>query len=155
MLTKPFQKILVGIDGSDKSVEAADYSLLIAKNTNAQLIILNVLETEPWYYGKNAYEWASPDELNKVYEKEKAKIQKILDNIQEKAKTVGIESKTKILMIPRTEDTVKPILKYAEDEEIDLIVVGTRGRTGIKKMLLGSVASGVVTYAHCPVIVVK
>ena len=155
MLTKPFQKILVGIDGSDKSVEAPDYSLLIAKNTNAQLIILNVLETEPWYYGKNAYEWASPDELNKVYEKEKAKIQKILDNIQEKAKTVGIESKTKILMIPRTEDTVKPILKYAEDEEIDLIVVGTRGRTGIKKMLLGSVASGVVTYAHCPVIVVK
>ena len=155
MLTKPFQKILVGIDGSDKSVEAADYSLLIAKNTNAQLIILNVLETEPWYYGKNAYEWASPDELNKVYEKEKAKIQKILDNIQEKAKTVGIDSKTKILMIPRTEGTVKPILKYAEDEEIDLIVVGTRGRTGIKKMLLGSVASGVVTYAHCPVIVVK
>ena len=58
-------------------------------------------------------------------------------------------------MIPRTEGTVKPILKYAEDEEIDLIVVGTRGRTGIKKMLLGSVASGVVTYAHCPVIVVK
>lgn len=155
MLTKPFQKILVGIDGSDKSVEAADYSLSIAKNMNAQLIILNVLETEPWDYGKKAYEWASPDELNKVYEKEKAKIQKILDNIQEKAKTVGIESKTKVLMIPRTEDTVKPILKYAEDEEIDLIVVGTRGRTGIKKMLLGSVASGVVTYAHCPVIVVK
>lgn len=155
MLIKPFQKILVGIDGSDKSLEAADYSISITKNTNAQLIILNVLETEPWYYGKNAYEWASPDELNKVYEKEKAKIQKILDNIQEKAKTVGIESKTKILMIPRTEDTVKPILKYAEDEEIDLIVVGTRGRTGIKKMLLGSVASGVVTYAHCPVIVVK
>ena len=87
--------------------------------------------------------------------RKRAKIQKILDNIQEKAKTVGIESKTKILMIPRTEDTVKPILKYAEDEEIDLIVVGTRGRTGIKKMLLGSVASGVVTYAHCPVIVVK
>ena len=44
MLTKPFQKILVGIDGSDKSVEAADYSLSIAKNTNAQLIILNVPE---------------------------------------------------------------------------------------------------------------
>ena len=52
MLTKPFQKILVGIDGSDKSVEAADYSLSIAKNTNAQLIILNVLETEPWYVWK-------------------------------------------------------------------------------------------------------
>ena len=49
MLIKPFQKILVGIDGSDKSLEAADYSISITKNTNAQLIILNVLETEPWY----------------------------------------------------------------------------------------------------------
>ena len=155
MLTKRFQKILVCIDGSDKSLEAADYSISIAKNMNAQLIILNILETEPWLYGKNAYEWASPEELNKVYENEKAKIQKILDDIKEKAKTVGIESKTKVLMIPRTEGTIKPILKYAEDEEIDLIVVGTRGRTGIKKMLLGSVASGVVTYAHCPVIIVK
>ena len=88
-------------------------------------------------YGKKAYEWASPGELNKVYEKERAKIQKKLDNIQEKAKTVGIESKTKILMIPRTEGPVKPMLKCAEDEEIDLIVVGTRGRTRIKKMLPG------------------
>lgn len=50
---------------------------------------------------------------------------------------------------------MKHIVKYAEEKEIDLIVVGTRGRTGIKKILLGSVASGVVTYAHCPVIVVK
>jgi nucleotide-binding universal stress UspA family protein len=155
MLTKPFQKILVGIDGSDKSLEAADYSITLAKNMGAQLIILNVLETEPWYYGEKAYEWASPEELDKVYESEKTKIQKILDDIKQKAKLASIPSKTEILMIPRTEDAVKPIVKYAEDKEIDLIVVGTRGRTGIKKMLLGSVASGVVTYAHCPVIVVK
>jgi nucleotide-binding universal stress UspA family protein len=155
MLTKPFQKILVGIDGSDKSLEAADYSITLAKNMGAQLIILNVLETEPWYYGEKTYEWASPEELDKVYESEKTKIQKILDDIKQKAKLASILSKTEILMIPRTEGAVKPIVKYAEDKEIDLIVVGTRGRTGIKKMLLGSVASGVVTYAHCPVIVVK
>jgi nucleotide-binding universal stress UspA family protein len=155
MLTKPFQKILVGVDASDKSIEAADYSISIAKNMNAQLIILSVLETEPWYHGDKAYEWASSEKLNKVYEDEKAKIQKILDDIKQKAKLASILSKTEILMIPRTEATVKPILKYAEDKEIDLIVVGTRGRTGIKKMLLGSIASGVVTYAHCPVIVVK
>lgn len=155
MLTKPFQKILVGVDGSDKSLEAADYSITLAKNMATQLIILNVLETEPWYYGEKAYEWASPEELDKVYEIEKAKIQKILNKIKENAKTAGIESITKVLMIPRTDGIVKSILKYAEDEEIDLIVVGTRGRTGIKRMLLGSVASGVVTYAHCPVIIVK
>jgi Universal stress protein family len=47
------------------------------------------------------------------------------------------------------------IVDYAEDKGIDLIVIGTRGKSGFKKMLLGSVASKVVTYAHCPVLVVK
>jgi nucleotide-binding universal stress UspA family protein len=47
------------------------------------------------------------------------------------------------------------IVDYAERESVDLIVIGTRGRTGFKKMLLGSVASDVVIYAHCPVMVVK
>ncbi len=49
----------------------------------------------------------------------------------------------------------KEISEYAEDHKIDLIVVGTRGMTGIKKMLLGSTASDIVTYAHCPVLVIK
>ena len=47
------------------------------------------------------------------------------------------------------------ILEYVEKEDIALIVIGTRGRTGLGKLLLGSVASGVVTYSHCPVLVVK
>ena len=51
--------------------------------------------------------------------------------------------------------TVDSILDYAEEKDIDLIVVGTRGHSGIKKLLLGSTASGIVTYASCPVTVVK
>jgi nucleotide-binding universal stress UspA family protein len=47
------------------------------------------------------------------------------------------------------------IIQYAEKESIDLIVIGTRGRSGMKKLLLGSTASGVVTYSHCPVLVTK
>jgi nucleotide-binding universal stress UspA family protein len=47
------------------------------------------------------------------------------------------------------------ILEYAEEQKIDLIVVGTRGRKGFKQLLLGSIASPIVTYAHCPVMVVK
>ena len=47
------------------------------------------------------------------------------------------------------------IIQYAQQKSIDLIVLGTRGRSGIKKLLLGSTASGVVTYANCPVLVTK
>jgi nucleotide-binding universal stress UspA family protein len=50
---------------------------------------------------------------------------------------------------------VGEIVNYAENNHIDLIVTGSRGRTGFKKVLLGSVASGIVTYAHCPVLVIK
>lgn len=47
------------------------------------------------------------------------------------------------------------IVNYAENMNVELIVVGTRGRSGLKRLLLGSVASDVATYVHCPVLVVK
>ena len=47
------------------------------------------------------------------------------------------------------------IINYAESEGVDLIVMGTRGRSGFKRILLGSVASGVLSYAHCPVLTVR
>lgn len=47
------------------------------------------------------------------------------------------------------------IVDYAEEKNFKLIVIGTRGKSGFKKLLLGSVASSVITYAHCPVLVVK
>ena len=47
------------------------------------------------------------------------------------------------------------ILNYAESENVDLIVMGTRGRSGFRRVLLGSVASAVLSYARCPVMIVR
>jgi nucleotide-binding universal stress UspA family protein len=47
------------------------------------------------------------------------------------------------------------IIKYAENENVDLIVMGSKGRSGIKRTLLGSVASAVLSYARCPVLIVR
>ncbi|MGA9844689.1 MAG: universal stress protein [Nitrososphaeraceae archaeon] len=148
--------MLVTVDGSDKSLEAADYALTMASMMEqVELIVLNVLDTQPWYYGESAYGWATEDVLRKVYADERRERQNMLDKIKEKAEKVNIQLKTEILMSPHTTNTAAAIVNYAEKEHIDLIVIGTRGRTGITRMLLGSVANGVVTYAHCPVLVVK
>ena len=47
------------------------------------------------------------------------------------------------------------IIDYASDKSIDLVIVGTKGRTGLKRLLLGSVAQGVVQHTHCPVLLVR
>ena len=47
------------------------------------------------------------------------------------------------------------IIDYATSRDVDLIVIGTRGRTGLKRFLMGSVAYGVVQHAHCPVLLVR
>ena len=62
---------------------------------------------------------------------------------------------SKILIATDGSDASMDAADYAEDKDVDLIVVGTRGRSGFKKLLLGGVATNVVTYAHCPVMVVR
>jgi nucleotide-binding universal stress UspA family protein len=59
------------------------------------------------------------------------------------------------IIIASTEWIAAEIVDYAQHKNVDLIVLGTKGRSSFKKLLLGSVASEVVTYAHCPVLVVK
>jgi nucleotide-binding universal stress UspA family protein len=58
-------------------------------------------------------------------------------------------------MVASPTAVVPAVVDYAEKNKVDLIVTGTKGRSGLTKLLLGSVASGVVTYASCPVMVVK
>ena len=61
--------------------------------------------------------------------------------------------KTEFIVDPAS--IVGAIVDYAERQNIDLIVIGSRGLSGFKKLLLGSTATGVVNYAHCPVLAVK
>ncbi|HYY67166.1 MAG TPA: universal stress protein, partial [Nitrososphaeraceae archaeon] len=75
------------------------------------------------------------------------------DKIKDKADKSGIRFKSETIMAKGS--AASTMLDYAEEQSIDLIIVGTRGRSGIKKMLLGSIASELVTYAACPVLVAK
>ena len=144
-----FSKIMAAIDGSEHSLKAAEYALEIAKSFGAQLYAITVTSVPESYHLKQE------DVLNKSIEMhdgmEDAKIW--FEKFNQHSKEANIQLKTELINSQRPVDYI--ILEYAEKNNIDLIVVGTRGRSGFKKLLLGSVASSVVTYAHCPVMVVK
>ena len=151
-----FKKILVGIDGSEKSFDAAEYAINLAERCKSErLLIVNILQIEPWYYGEYPYSWGKPEVLEEAYKKEKQEMQNILNKIKDKSDKLNLNSKADVIMTPCTTNPSIALVDYAERNNVNLIVVGTRGRTGFKRMLLGSVASGVVTYAHCQVLVIK
>ena len=143
-----FTKILVAIDGSEQSMKAADYAIAMAKkenNNNTQLIALHVLFSQTGYaYSTNLFGLVTPSSINKFLEDAKHEGQQWFDKIKEKTE-----------VIVSTTSVVAAIVDYAEQEYVDLLVISSRGRSGFKKLLLGSTASGVVTYAICPVLVVK
>jgi nucleotide-binding universal stress UspA family protein len=152
-MTIGISKIMVGIDGSKESVNAADYAIAIAKRHNAELIAVNVLTSDIGYAYSSPGVESPPLTIREIILLAEDEVKKWFDDIKEKADRSGIRFRSEIIMAKRSE--VSTILDYAEEQNINLIAVGTRGRSGIKKMLLGSVASGLVTYAACLVLVVK
>lgn len=149
-----FEKVLVCVDGSESSMKAADYAVMLAKQSGAEVFALNVIVSQLGYaYSAGPFGLVTPNTINDILKKSKQEAQKWFDDIGKNAVTNGVKFKTEVVVSPTS--TVPAIVDYAERNKVDLIVVGTRGRSGFTKLLLGSVASGVVTYASCPVMVVK
>lgn len=149
-------RILVAIDGSEESMRAAAHAVTMARIYDAELLTLTDINTQPWFYSSTPYGLADNQTMEKVHEKGREEAQHWLNQIKANAEDIGIKFiSTKILMVPTTSSTSAAIVNYAEQNNVDIIILGTRGRSGLKKMLLGSTALGVLTYAHCPVMVVK
>jgi nucleotide-binding universal stress UspA family protein len=151
-----FTKILVCVDGSESSMRAADYAIEMAQKHESQMISLYVVVSQLGYaYSSGAFGLVTPNTINELLDKSKQEARKWFDEIEKKATARGIKVKTEMVASPTS--IVPAIVDYAEKNKVDLIVTGTKGRrrSGFAKLLLGSVASGVVTYANCPVMVVK
>jgi len=158
MQEKPFSKVLVAIDGSISSMHTIDYAISIAMKNNSQLVILYVIDVYKYPYlpssiilaptfGSEKYleeRNEAEEQMNKIKEKYK---QKTKNNIDSK------ELKTEIVEGAKSAATT--IMEYAESENIDLIIIGSKGRTSFKKLLLGSVSSDIIKNAHCAVLVIR
>ena len=160
-ISKPlFKKILVAQDGSENSQRASQVALELAEKLKADLVVLHAISSPTSYYHSTI---ASPTgmslpapsqhEIDAYYAYARKVALGIVGETESKAKKQGIHVKTEIP--EAVSSIVETIVNHASKENVDLIVVGTRGLGGFKKLLLGSVSSGIVSHAHCPVLVVR
>ncbi len=137
-------KILVAYDGSEASVKALELAAKLAKAHNAKLYILHVVPVPEDY--ADCYEY--PEILSRIFERGKQLLEKAKQIVQSSA---GIDAETVI----DKGDPGKRIVEKAEELGVDLIVVGSTGKGGLRKLILGSVSEKVAKSSSKPVLIVK
>ena len=145
-----FKKILCPFDFSENAQEALQYAIhLMSKDEDATLYLTHVVDNRVYDYGGPIYGQEPSVSMVVLDQSIREQLEKkLLDHVPEEIQN---RVETIILFgVPFLE-----IIITAKDKNVDLIVIGTHGRTGIAHMLIGSVAEKVVRKAPCPVLSVK
>lgn len=132
-------RILIAVDFSEHSLHALDFALALAQGMDAQLHLVHALHVPP-EAGISGW-WATL----------RAQAVRGLDECVERADAAGVKCETHL----SNENPVAAILGLIDELDADLLVIGSRGRTGLPHVLLGSVAERAIRLAPCPVITVK
>lgn len=138
---RPFRTVLLATDLTAASAEATDRAIELSARLGARLLIVNVMDTRR-LAGGGAHERV---------DQARAEREAVLLDIVRHARSKGASAEFLIW----TGDPGNALVSAAEAEHADLLVVGTRGRSGAERMLLGSVSDHLVHHAGCPVLVVR
>jgi nucleotide-binding universal stress UspA family protein len=144
-----YQKVLVPLDGSDLAeCTLSHLKSLIKDGSIGEVTLLNVVQIDiPWAELENRRL-----DLNALREPLFAASRKYLADAESRLSSQGIKVKKESIEANRPADT---ITDYAKKNSMDLIVMATHGYTGLKKLMLGSVASGVLNQASVPVLLIR
>ncbi len=144
-----FGKIMVAFDGSGDSIKAIEAAKFLTKKFGSEMVVVHVYSPPVM-----AYAWAmgTPVVDSGLEEAARKGAEDILSNGVHLAKEQGVAARGELLEAP---SIVQALVEFASNEHVDLVVIGTRGMTGFKKLVMGSVSSGVASHAHCPVLVVR
>jgi nucleotide-binding universal stress UspA family protein len=150
-----FSKILVPVDGSINSMKAIDYAVNVAEKYKSEIIALHVLYSQTGFafHKETVAGTITSSSLNDLNLEAKQEAEKWFKEINKRAEKMNVQIKTEVVFTVIS--IVEGILTHAEKENIDLIIIGSKGKSGWKKLIVGSVASGISTYAHCPILIVR
>jgi nucleotide-binding universal stress UspA family protein len=143
MAMNSFKKILIPTDGSEYTKTAIAKGLALAKSMDAEVTAMYVVDQTSFI------NFPMDSTIVSVYSLLEKEGKEAVDYIVAEGQKIGVK------VIPVIEEGA-PARKITEaSKNFDLIVMGTLGRTGVSKILLGSVAEKVVRYAQCPVMVIR
>lgn len=144
-------RILIAMDGSESSLRAYEYASFLANRCDADLIIVNICDVFEKITGK------IKQELGDIAKKIEAEggtgisIQ-LLEDYKSQAKRSGIKD---VKIIRREGNAAAEILHIADEENVNGIIIGSKGVKSVKEFLLGGVSDKVIHYAKCPVTVIR
>ncbi|WP_062237462.1 universal stress protein [Fictibacillus sp. FJAT-27399] len=151
-----YGKILVAMDESEGSKQALEYGIELANSMGSELTLAHVLN-EPAYplygegYSMAAYQDSIEQEVRQAATLEKSHGEELLAQASDAVPKDFINVKTELL----EGEAARSICAYASTNNIDLIIMGSRGLSGLKRLVLGSVSQRVLSEANCPVLVTK
>ncbi len=136
-----WNKILIATDGSRFSMTAAAKAISLAESYNGGLIIICVVDVPSEFYAE------APQAMEDLVKKAKS----FVEGIRKQAEEAGIKAETFIAEA----EAYQAIIDLAQRKKADIIVMGSHGRTGLRRLLMGSVAEKVIGHAGCPVLIVR
>lgn len=144
-----FDKILVGVDGSEPSINAADYAAELAEDKGSELILVSIAPEVPILAGSRSVSERVPELQGELERERKTMLENQKVRLNEKFPEL------KITTIVGAGSPSRNIVELSRNENVDLIIVGNRGRSGVATWMLGSVSRDIVESCTVPVLVVK
>jgi nucleotide-binding universal stress UspA family protein len=151
-----YKNILVAVDGSDTSNLALQEAIKLAKEQHAMLRLVHVVDESPAYMAIDDATAADPGLIETIRKALRTTGETLLSRCAAVVREAGIETDTTMKIV----ETLGPRIHDAIEEEAvrwpaDLIVIGTHGRRGFRRLLLGSVAEGLVRVSTKPVLLIR
>jgi nucleotide-binding universal stress UspA family protein len=147
---KRFAKVIVAFDGSNDSIKAIELAQSLATTYGSEVTVVHVYSSPA--IGFSAASGIPIPDYREIEEAKKDAARAVLTKGVQLASEKGLKAKGELI---EASSVVEAIVEFAASEKADLIVVGTRGMTGFKKLILGSVSSGLVNHSPCPVLIAR
>jgi nucleotide-binding universal stress UspA family protein len=142
-----FPHIAVAVDGSPHSVRALEVAIDLASRYASQLVVVAVAPIQPVYVGPTEPFPSAPGIIS-----DRPRYQKIVESSVAQAQASGVAGATGICLEGVVTDE---LLNFLDEHPADLLIMGSRGLSTARRILLGSVSTALVTHAPCPVLVVR